>query len=602
MPAVTPSHLPENKLSLLGHLVDGLETSALHWLSGYMAGMAAERDGKQVRPAQAPLAAAAKRERVTVVYGSQTGNAKRVAESLTHELQAAGLAARLLRADAYPQRELKDETLLYIVMSTQGDGDPPDDSLGFVEFLSGKRAPKLERLQYAVLGLGDTSYPEFCGISRKLDQRLHELGARRLQETGNADLDIDTVARPWTARALEQAREVLAEQTAPLASVTPLRPGAAATAAAFHREAPFLADVLQNQAITARDSDKDVRHLELSLEGSGLTYQPGDALGVWPVQSRAQVEEVLELLKLSPEETVEHEGLKLPLADWLTQKRELTRLARPFLVAHAERNGDARLKQALAPEGREQLAALFAQYQVPDLLRAYPATWSAAELVAGLRPLAPRMYSIASSREEVGDEVHLTVANVRYNAFERDRWGVASNYLCGLDDDARVPVFIEENDRFRLPADGARDVIMIGPGTGIAPFRAFVQHRAALGASGRNWLFFGNPHFTSDFLYQVEWQKALQNGSLSRIDLAFSRDQAEKIYVQHRLLERAKDLYDWIEGGAHVYVCGDANHMAKDVQQALLQIAITAGGKSREAAEAWLADLAREGRYARDVY
>jgi sulfite reductase (NADPH) flavoprotein alpha-component len=608
MPAVTPSPLPESKYSVLDHLLDGLDAPALHWLSGYVAGVAAEREGKRALPLAAPVAAAARRRRITVVYGSQTGNAKRIAESLAAQFEAANLPVRLLRADAYPQRELKDETLLYIVMSTQGEGDPPDDSMGFVEFVSGKRAPKLPGLQYAVLGLGDTSYPEFCGISRKLDERLNELGAKRLQEAGAADLDIETVARPWTVVALERAREVFAERALPLASVTPLRRAdagaldAAATAAAFHREAPFLAEVLENQRITARDSDKDIRHVEFSLEGSGLTYEPGDALGVWPRQPSAQVEEVLELLNLAPDVVVEHDSTRLPLSEWLGKKRELTRLARPFLAEHAKRNGDAALAHALTPEGRDQLAALFDRYQLPDLLRAYPASWTADELVARLRPLAPRMYSIASSREEVGNEVHLTVANVRYRSFERDRVGVASRYLSHLDDDARAPIFIEPNDRFRLPADPARDIVMIGPGTGIAPFRAFVQHRASTGATGRNWLFFGNPHFTADFLYQVEWQKALADGSLNRIDLAFSRDQQKKIYVQHRMLEQGKDLYSWIEGGGHVYVCGDANHMAKDVHNALLDIAVAHGGKSREVAQTWLADLARNGRYARDVY
>jgi sulfite reductase (NADPH) flavoprotein alpha-component len=604
MPAVTLSPLPENKHSVLDHLLEGLDAPALHWLSGYMAGVAAERDGRQPRPSAAPVAPAARRQRITVVYGSQTGNAKRAAEALTLQLEAADLPVRLVRADAYPQRELKDETLLYIVMSTQGEGDPPDDSIGFVEFISGKRAPKLPGLQYAVLGLGDTSYPEFCGISRKLDERLSELGAKRLQEAGAADLDVETVARPWTAVALERAREVFAERALPLASVTPLRrnePGAleaATTAVAFHREAPFLAEVLANQRITARDSDKDIRHIEFSLEGSGLSYEPGDALGVWPVQAPQQVDEVLDLLKLAPDTVVEHDAVRLPLSEWLGKKRELTRLARPFLAEHAKRNGDSALAHALTAEGREQLAALFDQYQLPDLLRAYPAAWTAEDLVARLRPLAPRMYSIASSREEVGDEVHLTVANVRYNAFERDRVGVASRYLSHLDEDARAPIFIEQNDRFRLPADPSRDVIMIGPGTGIAPFRAFVQHRSATGASGRNWLFFGNPHFTADFLYQVEWQKALADARLHRIDLAFSRDQQKKIYVQHRMLEQGKDL----DGGGYLYVCGDANHMAKDVHNALLDIAVAHGGKNRESAQAWLADLARDGRYARDVY
>jgi len=600
MPAVTPSPLPETKFSMLERLVEDLDAPALHWLSGYMAGAASRLQPTPLAmPGKAAAPAADTRQRLTVLYGSQTGNAKRVAEDLARRAQADGLLVRLVRADAYPVRELKEERLLYIVISTQGEGEPPDDARGFVEFLAGRRAPRLPELKYAVLGLGDSSYPLFCGIGRDIDARLAELGAARLQDAGYADLDIETVAGPWSERALAGAREQLAR--APMASVTPLRP--AQPAAALHgRDHPYPAEVLANQRITARGSEKDIRHIELSLEGSGLRYEPGDALGVWPQQAPELVEAVLDALGLDGAEPVAAAGQTLPLAQWLRDKRELTRLTRPFLAAHAERNGDARLAHALAPEGRDQLAALFDGYQLIDLLREFPASWSGRELVAALRPLAPRMYSIASSQAEVEDEVHLTVAHVAYEAFGQARWGAASRHLAGLEDGARTPVFVEANERFRLPADGARDIIMIGPGTGVAPFRAFVQARAAAGAGGRNWLFFGNPHFHSDFLYQAEWQQALKDGRLDRIDLAFSRDQAGKIYVQHRLLERGRELYGWLQEGAHLYVCGDASRMARDVHAALLAVARTHGGKDAEAAGAWLSELAAQGRYARDVY
>jgi len=598
MPVVTPSPLPDTKFSMLEHLIEDLDAPALHWLSGYMAGAASRLQPMPLTLPRVAAPAAEARQRLTVVYGSQTGNAKRVAEELARRAQGDGLLVRVVRADAYPVRELKEERLLYIVISTQGEGEPPDDSRGFVEFLAGRRAPKLPELKYAVLGLGDSSYPQFCGIGRDIDARLAELGATRLQEAGCADLDIETVAAPWSEQALTQAREQLART--PLASVTPLRPQ---QAAALHgREHPHAAEVLANQRITARDSDKDIRHIELSLEGSGLRYEPGDALGVWPRQTAELVGSVVDTLGLDGAAPIAVGDQTLPLAQWLGEKRELTRLTRPFLAAHAERNGDSRLKHALTPDGRDQLAALFDQYQVIDLLREYPASWSGEELVGALRPLAPRMYSIASSMTDVEDEVHLTVAHVAYEAFGHARWGAASRYLSQLDDGASVPVFVEANERFRLPADASRDVIMIGPGTGVAPFRAFVQARAAAGAGGRNWLFFGNPHFHSDFLYQTEWQQSLKDGRLDRIDLAFSRDQAGKIYVQDRMREQGRDLYDWLQGGAHLYVCGDATRMAKDVHGALLEIARTHGGKDPEAAEAWLSELASQGRYARDVY
>lgn len=597
---LAPSYLPESTHTLIAELADGLEPNALSWLSGYFAGVAQVKQPGRLTPpplvAAVPDTAAAKR--LTIVYGSQTGNAKRVAEALAERTEELGLNVRLLRADRYPTRELKEEQLLYVVISTQGDGEAPDDSLAFVDFLSSRRAPKLPQLKYAVLGLGDSSYPLFCGIAQNIDARLAELGAERLHEVGTADLDIETVALPWQAAVIGHAQKALKQAEAPAASVTPLRPQTLKAT----REQPFLAELLLNQPITGRGSDKDVRHLELSLEGSDIGYQPGDALGIWPTQSPALVASILDLLKLDGEESIEVNHVKRSLNEWLSRHRELTQLTKPFLTAHAELAGDKRLQDLLRPESIDALKAVLERQQLIDVLKAYPAKWTGAALVKALRPLTPRMYSIASSQSVVDNEVHLTLANVAYEYEGEARWGVASNFLAHLPEGEQVPVFVEENQRFRLPSDSSRDVIMIGPGTGIAPFRAFVQERGAAGASGRNWLFFGNPHFSSDFLYQTEWQRALQDGHLHRLDLAFSRDQADKVYVQDKLLERAGELYDWIQGGAHVYVCGDATRMARDVQQALLRIARQEGGLDEVQAKEWLDDLAAQGRYARDVY
>ncbi|NYT38648.1 assimilatory sulfite reductase (NADPH) flavoprotein subunit [Allopusillimonas soli] len=597
---LAPSYLPESKHTLITELTDGLESSALSWLSGYFAGVAHGRQSGRVAAAP-PVIAVAEPEtarRLTIVFGSQTGNAKRVAEALSERVAVEGLNVRLVRADRYATRELKDEQLLYIVMSTQGDGDPPDDSIAFVEFLNSRRAPKLPQLKYAVLGLGDSSYPDFCGISQRIDARLAELGAERLQEAGAADLDIETVALPWQDGALGHARKALLQtQAASAANVTPLRPKASVT-----REQPFHAELLLNQPITGRGSDKDIRHLEISLEGSALHYKPGDALGVWPTQSEALVERVLAVLALDGNEEVELGGTRRTLGDWLRGHRELTQITRPFLAAHAERAGSDALNALLQPSGAQALRELLESRQLIDVLRAWPATWTAEALLKSLRPLTPRMYSIASSQSVVEEEVHLTLAHVGFEVDGEDRWGATSHFLSNLVEGEKLPIFVEENTRFRLPDDDARDIIMIGPGTGVAPFRAFVQERAAAQAAGRNWLFFGNPHFSTDFLYQTEWQHALHDGHLHRLDLAFSRDQTEKVYVQHRMMERAADLFAWIEGGAHLYVCGDATRMAKDVHQALLQIAIQEGRMDDGRARAWLDDLAAQGRYARDVY
>ena len=593
----------EEKSGLLTRLTEGLDQASLHWLSGYAAGLAAAQVALALAPAparEAPLVAVespAQQQQLTVVYGSQTGNAKRQAEALARDAENAGLAVRLLRADAYPLRELKIERLLYVVISTQGEGDPPDDARGFVEFLASKRAPKLDELKFAVLGLGDSSYAKFCAVGAQIDARLAELGATRLFARGDADLDIDTVAKPWQQRALTSARETL-KSSAPSAKVTPLRPARAAPL--WTREKPFAAEVLANQRLTARDSTKDIRHLELSLRDSGLAYEPGDALGVWASNPPALVDAVLGALKLDGQAAVTHEGQTLPLTQWLTDKREITRLAKPFVIAHALRATSDDLDAIVASP--VALPRLLGERQPVDLLAAFPAQWNAQEFVAALRPLTPRLYSIASSLKHVEDEAHLTVARVNYRAFGRDHVGAASEFLAARAVDAKMPVFIEANERFRLPSDGARDVIMIGPGTGVAPFRAFVQERAAIGAQGRNWLFFGNPRFTSDFLYQVEWQQALKNGQLHRLDLAFSRDQAHKIYVQQRIRQSGKDLYAWLENGAHLYVCGDAARMAKDVHAALRDVIVQHGGRSVEDAEIYLSELITQRRYARDVY
>ncbi|MFT3756510.1 MAG: assimilatory sulfite reductase (NADPH) flavoprotein subunit [Pseudoxanthomonas sp.] len=621
MPAATaplpPSPLPEDRKALLSNVVEGLDAASLWWLSGYAAGLAQAGlpAATTVRPLAAATSAAiatASNQRATVIYGSQTGNAKRAAEQLVAELESAGLPVRLQRADTYATRELASEKLLYLVISTQGEGDPPDDAIGLVEFIAGKRAPKLPELKYAVLGLGDSSYAEFCGIARKLDARFAELGAQRLFAVGEADLDIDTVAKPWRTQALEQARELLktTQQVHPLATVTPLRP---ATSAPLHsHENPFAAELLLNQPLVGRaikssrygeygTPEKDVRHLELSLEGSGLAYEPGDALGIVHRNPAALVDAVLETTQLDGDASVTHDGNTLPLREWLTSKRELTRLSRPFLTTQAERAGAADLNALLLPEGKADFAKLIDTHQLIDVLRRWNASWDANALVAALRASAARLYSIASSRKRVGEEVHLTLDVLGYEAHGHAHGGAASGFLAALEEGDTAPVYIETNERFRVPADSSRDIIMVGPGTGVAPFRAFVQERAETGASGRNWLFFGAQHFNTGFLYQTEWQDALARKELHRLDLAFSRDQAEKIYVQQRLREQGRDLYDWLQNGAHFYVCG-AISMGKDVHAALLDVVTTHNGGDADAAADFLSTLQRDGRYSRDVY
>ncbi len=583
----------------LAWLSDGLDARSLLWISGYAAGLAAARPAAELDGAAAAVDASAS-PALSILYGSQTGNAKRAAEKLHDQALQAGIAARLLRLDQYAAKDLQNERAVWLVLSTQGDGDPSDDARRFVEVLASKRAPQLPSLRYAVLGLGDSSYPKFCEVARQVDERLAELGAKRWLARGEADVDIVSVSEPWAEQALQIARAELA--AAPGAgTVTTLRSRSAA--GSWHRDQPFAAEVIANQRITGRTSSKDIRHIELSLADSGLTYEPGDALGVWPENSDAAISAVIAATGLDAGTTVQVGERSRPLSEWLRHEREIGKLSRPFLLRLAERSGHPDLQHLLAPEQRSALSQYLSSHRVLDVLAAHPTEWDAAALIGALGPLAPRLYSIASSRKHVDDEVHLTVANIGWHDHGHDHRGVASDWLATRTaDQDKVRVYVEPNTRFRLPADPASDLIMIGPGTGVAPFRAFVQERAAIGASGRNWLFFGNPHFSSDFLYQVEWQEALRRGQLHALDLAFSRDQANKIYVQHRLREKGRELYAWLQQGARLYVCGDASQMAGDVHQALLDVIAAERGRGREEAESYLSELDAGQRYLRDVY
>lgn len=592
--------LSEQQTALLEALSSQLDHSSLLWTSGYLAGLAVAKAGSPIIANVQTLAI--EKPVLSVVYGSQTGNAKRLAQRFAEEAQSAGFEVKFIDAADYPVKKLKDERYLVVVISTQGDGEVPDNARELVDFIKSKRAPKLEQLQFSVLALGDSSYPLFCNIGKELDIRLAELGAKRFAECGACDLDIETIADPWWEQSFGEIKRVFAQinQSAatPSATVTPLYPN---KTAAFHRDKPFLATVLENQRITANSTDKNIFHLEISLEGSGLHYQPGDSLGVWPTNNAQLVENILQTLAFNGEEQVSIKEESNTLRYWLTHKREITNLARPFLLELTQRAEHAALQEALADDGREKLVALLNSHQLIDVLKHYPAQWTAQEFVQALRPLTPRLYSIASSQALVEEEVHLTIAKVEYDAFGERHLGAASAYLEGLSEDDQVPVYIEENKHFRLPSDNSRDVIMVGPGTGVAPFRAFLQERIENNASGRNWLFFGAQHFYSQFLYQTEWQQAVKNKKLDRINLAFSRDQEAKIYVQDKLLEQGAEVYQWLNQGAYFYICGGAD-MAKDVENALITIFIQHGEQTQEQAQATLADLQKQGRFNRDVY
>jgi sulfite reductase (NADPH) flavoprotein alpha-component len=584
--------LSDERRERLESAVAGLSGEQLTWASGYLAGIAAA--GRQDRQAAtvSTVAGSEAQRRLTILYGSQTGNGRRIAEAMQAEAATRGLASRVVSMADYRPAELHREKLLAVVVSTHGEGDPPDDSEALHEFLAGPRAPRLESLHFSVLALGDSSYADFCRTGRDFDERLAALGATRFGERVDCDVDYDEPATRWRDAVFDSARERLGEQAAvPRLHAVPSGPAAAVAAG------PIRAEVLANQRITGRGSDKRVHHVEFAVQG--LAYEPGDALAVVTRNPPAVVDAILELTGLDGDGLL---GDGRVLAEALAADLEITKASAGFLERYAAASRSGALAELLEQGNRTDLAAYLADRQVIDVLHDYPAALPADEWVACLRGLKPRLYSIASSPLANPDEVHLAVAAVEYEAFGRPHWGSASTALAELEVGDSLAVRVEPNPRFRLPADPSAPVIMIGPGTGVAPFRAFLEHREAIGAEGRNWLFFGDRHFTSDFLYQVEWARWRKSGVLARMDVAFSRDQAEKIYVQHRLREQARELYAWLEDGAHVYVCGDAARMAPDVHAALAAAIAEAAGTTLERGEEYLKALRRAGRYQRDVY
>ncbi|HEL6473884.1 TPA: NADPH-dependent assimilatory sulfite reductase flavoprotein subunit [Klebsiella pneumoniae] len=587
--------LNSEQLARLQAATTDFTPTQLAWVSGYFWGVLNQQSGTAV----AAPAPAAEVPTITLISASQTGNARRVAEALRDDLLAAKLNVKLVNAGDYKFKQIAAEKLLVVVTSTQGEGEPPEEAVALHKFLFSKKAPKLDGTAFAVFGLGDTSYEFFCQSGKDFDNKLAELGAERLLDRVDADVEYQAAAAEWRARVVEALKA-----RAPVAAPAQLATSGAVNdihTSPYTKEAPLTATLSVNQKITGRNSEKDVRHIEIDLGDSGLRYQPGDALGVWYQNDPQLVKELVELLWLKGDEPVTVEGKTLPLSEALQWHFELTVNTATIVENYATLTRSESLLPLVGDKA--QLQQYAAATPIVDMVRFSPAQLDAEALIGLLRPLTPRLYSIASSQAEVESEVHVTVGVVRYEIEGRARAGGASSFLADrVEEDGEVRVFIEHNDNFRLPANPETPVIMIGPGTGIAPFRAFMQQRAADGAQGKNWLFFGNPHFTEDFLYQVEWQSYVKEGLLTRIDLAWSRDQQQKIYVQDKLREQGAELWRWINDGAHIYVCGDANRMAKDVENTLLEVIAEYGAMDAEAADEFLSELRVERRYQRDVY
>lgn len=565
----------EDQIAALNTVISVSTAEQRAWLSGYLAGLQAANDAGVATPVAPP----AKKAPLTILFGSESGNAEALANQAKKVAARLGFAAKVVdMADFTPAQAAAAENLL-IVASTWGEGDPPQRAVDFYEALLGDTAPRFEKTRYAVLALGDRAYAQFCEVGRRIDERLAALGGARITDRIDCDVDFEKPASGWIDTTLEKLNAEVGgkDSGASVIHVDFARPGTEAPT----RARPFEAEISEHVRLSGSRSSSDTWHVALSLEGSGIAYEPGDALGVVPRNDPALVDAILKASGQTGD----------TLRATLTERLDITTLTAKQIEDFGRETGVAVPRDFAA--GR----------QLVDLLELAPGKLSAEQLTALTRPLQPRYYSIASSRKSVGEEAHLLVAGLRYTSQGRERGGVAS-----LDITARhragdkLKVFLRSNPHFRLPSDENRPTIMVGPGTGLAPFRGFLQDREATGAPGRNWLLFGHRNYTHDFLYQLELQDWVKSSLLTRLDVAFSRDQPEKRYVQNVLWDARRDVYAWLKDGAAFYVCGDANAMARDVHDVLLRILADQGVTDADGAKAELDAIRRDGRYLRDVY
>ena len=557
------------------------------WLTGFLAGLDAAA-GQPAAAAAAPAAPPKAAEPLTILFASESGNSEKLASDVSKLARKQGFKPKVVDFADLDLASLPKAGKLIAIAATWGEGEPPARAVRAYGELMGDAAPRLEGVQFGVLALGDTSYAEFCAIGKALDARFEALGARRAYDRADLDLDFDKPAAEWIKGALK----ALAPAEAPADNVVAVdfRAGTEDEDGEVSRE-PAVVEVVDHVNLNSSRSDKETIHLALEFEDGAPAYEPGDSLEIFPENDPQLVDEILRATGLSGDE-----GLRKALL----AERDITTLSPTTVERFAKATGHA---DATAFVESGEVKAWIEGRHLIDLIERFPAQLTAEHLNTVTRPLPPRAYSIASSRKEVGDEVHLTIAAVRYETHGRARAGVASVHVADrIKNGAKLRVRVKPNKHFRLPADPATDIIMVGPGTGVAPFRAFVQERRATEAPGRSWLFFGDRHFTHDFLYQLEWQDALEDGSLTKIDVAFSRDQPEKIYVQDRIDQHAAEVVAWLDGGAHFYVCGDAKNMAKDVRAAVVRAFESVKGLSSADAEAHVASLERARRYQQDVY
>jgi len=595
--------LSAEQIKLLTELSGSLTPTQINWISGYFAGLSVQEVKVQqvtesilTTTLQNDSGSSQNGKSLTILYGSRTGNGEGIARQAQKKATALGFDAKLKNMETYKTNDLKNETNLLVIVSTHGEGEPPFQAKTFHDFLFSKRAPKLDNVNFSVLALGDSSYLKFCQTGIEVDNRFEELGAKRITARVDCDVDFQDSALLWVTDSLLQLND-----NKTTTQQTESRYGYSETTSTFGKHNPFQALVLEKTFLHGRDSNRQTLHIELSLENSGLTYEPGDSLGILASNPPELVESLIQTVNLSPNDKIISETGERTLSETLLKNYELTHITPDVLNRYAKLTDNNEIKEIL--QSQDTVKEFIYGKDLVDLFTHFPEKLSADQFISLLRPVQPRLYSISSSPQAYADEVHLTVGVVKYKNDDRNKTGLCSVFLSDrIEESDTVPVFVEKNNNFRLPQNPETPIIMVGAGTGIAPYRAFVQHRELDEKRGKSWLIFGNRHSESEFLYQLEWQRHLRENSLSRLDVAFSRDYTDKVYVQNHIQEQGKLLFDWLENGAHFYVCGDMKKMAHDVHNSLIKVVSKHGGLKPEAAEEYVLNLQQQHRYQTDVY
>ena len=588
------------QFELLTRLTVSLSKDQLTWVSGYLAGFSVRDHAQQQLPDE--TVPSVTQTSLTILFGSRTGNGEGLAKKAQLLAEEQGVNVVLKNMADYRPRDLQVEKNLLVIVSTHGDGVPPFSAAELHEFIYGKRAPKLDAVRFAVLALGDSSYFQFCKTGKDFDEQLEKLGGKRIVPWLACDLDFEQPAEDWLKKTINALGGEICT-TLPADSQHPISSSAAINGETvkFSKKNPFQAPVFEKIALHGKGSERQTFHIELATDTKGLEYEPGDSAGVIPVNPDDLIKEVLETTALNSSDEVEVNGIKTTLYESLHRNLELSKITADVVKRYQEFAANRKLQKII------DIPDKFKNYlyvrDIVDLLKEYPVKITAENLVRILRPLQPRSYSISSSPKAFPGELHLTVGEVNYESNGRRKRGACSTFLSKVDiENGQVPIFIESNQNFRLPKDASTPIVMIGAGTGIAPYRAFVQHRELSENRGKSWLFFGNRNFETEFLYQTEWQNFLKSGALTKMDVAFSRDGSHKKYVQHRLVENSAELYKWLKEGAHFYICGDMNKMAGDVQSALVKIIEKEGAMNTESAQEYVNNLQKERRLQLDVY